>query len=171
MRTTILTLIFLILTLSLFSHSENKAEQIRKKVEQIDNDTTYKIKTLENEQFLEHLTDEKGRLTGYFKNGHLVKIVELISLPSCVKNYTYYYQGDFLIFASGEEKVFKYIDSTASFDIKHQEPGWGCAYYFSNNKLIKSLDGGHNRCLYPVKESQTSNILKSSKKYSTLLKK
>ena len=170
MRTTILTLIFSLLTSLLFSQPENKVEQIRMTVEQIDNDTAYNIKTLENEQFIEHLTEGKGRLTGYFKNGNLVKIVEFINLSGCIKDYEYYYVGDVLIFVHGKEKVFKYIDSTSSFDNKQQEPGWGCAYYFLNNNLIKSIAGGHNRCFYSLKESQTSNILKFSKRYLELLK-
>ncbi len=49
---------------------------IRKIVSQIDNDSGYSIRKLENEEFLEQMTDNGGELTGYFKNEKLVKIIE-----------------------------------------------------------------------------------------------
>ncbi len=173
MRTTISTIVFLILTTLLFGQSSNKVELIRKMVEQIDKDTTYstKTKTLNNEQFLEHMTDAGGLLTGYFKNGQLVKVSEKIELSSCVANYEYYYQDSFLIFVSGRERVFAYVDSTNSFDSTREVPGWGCTYYLYKGNLVKSIQGGHSRCFSPPKNPpQVSDIFKKAKKYSELLK-
>ena len=89
MRTT-LTLALLFLTTFLFGQSGDKVEQIRKSVEQINQDTAYTTKILDNEQFLEHMTDGGGQLTGYFKNGQLVKVLERVGLSSCVTTYEYY---------------------------------------------------------------------------------
>ncbi len=66
--------------------------KIRKIVTQINKDSDYSKRKLENEEFLEQMTDNGGELTGYFKNRKLVKIVEWIGLSSCVNITEYYYR-------------------------------------------------------------------------------
>jgi hypothetical protein len=90
-----LTLTLLLFGLLIFAQTENNMlNKIRKAVEHINNDSGYAIKKLDNEEFLEHTTDNGGQLTGYFKNGQLVKIIEWIGLSSCVDITEYYLQNN-----------------------------------------------------------------------------
>lgn len=171
MRTTILTLTFFFLTTFVFGQSGDKVEQIRKTVEQINSDTTYTTKTLDNEQFLECMIDGGGQLTGYFKNGQLVKFWVRVGLSSCVTNYEYYLQDNILIFVYGQEKVFAYVDSTGSFDYTTQTLGMECRFYFDNGKLMKSKFTGQTRCSNPPSDTQAPELLADSRRYLELLKK
>lgn len=171
MRKTIWTLTFLSLTTFLFGQSDDKIVQIRKAVEQINNDTTYTTKTLDNEHFLEHTTDGGGQLTGYFKNGQLVKVWRQVGLSSCVTNYEYYFQDDILLFVYGQEQVFAYVDSTGSFDYTTQTLGMECRFYFDDGKLIASKFTGQTRCSNEPSDTQAPDLLAESKRYSELLKK
>jgi len=170
MRTTILTLTFFIFATLLFGQTENKVEQIRKTVEHINRDTLYTIETLDNEQWMEHMTDGGGQLTGYFKNGQLVKIVERIGLSSCTSLYEYYLQDNVLLFVYGQEKVFAYEESTGSFDYTNQKTGMECRFYFDKSKLIQSKFTGQTRCSDPPSDTQAADLLADSKRYAALLK-
>jgi hypothetical protein len=171
MRTTFLTLTFLFLTILLFGQSGDKVEQIRKTVEQINKDSAYTKKTLDNEQWMGQMTDGGGQLTGYFKNGQLVKIVEWVGLSSCTSIYEYYFQDNIFIFVYGQEKVFAYVDSTDAFDYTKQTVRMECRFYFDNGKLIKSKFNGQTRCSNPPSDAQAPDLLADSKKYFELLKK
>jgi hypothetical protein len=99
---------------------ENKTniDKIRHTVEQINKDSGYSKKVLSNEEFLEHTTDGGGELTGYFKNGQLVKIREWIGLSSCINITEYYLHSNKLIFTYTKGSEFDYNDSSESFDYK-----------------------------------------------------
>ena len=51
------------------------AKNVQEEVQLIDNEKDYQIKTLNNEQFLDHMTDGGGQLVGYFKNEKISKII------------------------------------------------------------------------------------------------
>src|SRR6187551_1270780 len=81
----IYTVIFLFFYTLAFAQTDSlKIEKIRKTVQNINKDTTYTIKTLKGEEFIEpnQMPDGGGQLIGYFKNGQLVKIDEFIGLSS-----------------------------------------------------------------------------------------
>ncbi|WP_018343677.1 hypothetical protein [Cytophaga aurantiaca] len=129
-----------------FAQTDNVVNSIRKAVEQINADKSLTTKTLDNEQFLEQTTDRGGQLTGYFKNGILVKIVERIGLSSCVDINEYYIQDNKLIFVYAQGKEFKYIDSSATFNSSFQTVTMECRFYFQEDKLLKSVLSGSTRC-------------------------
>jgi hypothetical protein len=158
------------MTTLLFGQSGDKVEQVRKAVEEI-NRTTTTTMTLDNEQFLEHMTDGGGKLTGYFKNGELVKVEEWVGLSNCTTNYEYYIRDRKLIFVYGQENVFPYVDSTGTFDYKTQAISMECRYYFDNGKLIKSKFAGQPRCTNEPSDARASDLLDRSKRYQELLKK
>lgn len=163
------TLLFFTTLIS--ARPDDKVGSIRKTVEEINRDTTYQKKTLDNDQFLEQMTDGGGQLTGYFKNGKLVKVVERIGLSSCVSIYEYYLQNDLVIFVYGQEKVFPYDNETGLFDYQNQILGMECRFYFEKAKLIGSKFDGQTRCANEPSDSQASDLLASCKRYSGLLKK
>ena len=154
-----------------FAQADNKVSAIREVVEQINKDTVYQKRTLDNEQFLEQMTDGGGQLTGYFKNKQLVKIVEWVGLSSCISLYEYYLQNGLLIFAYGQEKVFPYDNHTGLFDYQKQILGMECRFYFDKGKLINSKFNGQTRCAFAPSDSQAPDLLASCKRYSSLLEK
>ena len=141
------TSIIVLLTLQACAQSgNNKINEIRKTVVQINNDSGYSIRKLENEEFLEQMTDNGGELTGYFKNGKLVKIIEWIGLSSCVNITEYYLQDNKLIFVFTKGSESPYIDSLETFDHSRLIKTMECRFYYNNNKLIKTILKGATRC-------------------------
>jgi hypothetical protein len=88
----------------LFGQTNEKVNSIRKTVELINKDTTYTKKILDNEQWMEHMTDGGGQLTGLLKNGHLVKIIEWVGLSSCISTSEFYLHNDSLVFVISKRK-------------------------------------------------------------------
>ncbi len=149
----------------------NKVKEIHNTVEQINRDTGYTTRTLDNEEFLDHMTDNGESVTGYFKNGQLVKIVEWIGLSSCINITEYYFKDDTLIFAYTQGKVFQYIDSTASFNYNVQNIVMECRFYFDNNKLIKSIFNGSTVCSGEPSDSWAKNYQSDCEEYIKLFRK
>jgi hypothetical protein len=167
-----LTLTLLLFGLLIFAQTENNMlNKIRKAVEHINNDSGYAIKKLDNEEFLEHTTDNGGQLTGYFKNGQLVKIIEWIGLSSCVDITEYYLQNNKLIFAYTKGSESPYIDSLQTFDHGTINETMECRFYFSNNKIVKTILKGSTRCSGQPTAGRAKNYLDECSRYTRLLKK
>jgi hypothetical protein len=144
---TLSTLTFLLFGLFAFAQADNaKIIKIRKAVEQINKDSGYTVKKLSDEEFLEQATDNGGQLSGYFKNGQLVKMVEWIGLSSCVNVTEYYLQNNQLIFTYTKGSESPYIESSQSFDQSKFKKTMDCRFYFDNGKLVKSIFFGATRC-------------------------
>jgi len=144
---TVSTLTILLFSLLTFAQTNNnKINEIRKAVAQINKDSDYSIRKLENEEFLEHMTDNGGQLTGYFKRGQLVKIIEWIGLSSCVNITEYYLQENKLVFAYTKGSESPYIDSLEAFDHSKLIKTMECRFYFDNDKIIKTILTGATRC-------------------------
>jgi hypothetical protein len=164
MRTT-LFILSVFFSVTLFGQTNDRVGSIRKTVDQINTDTAYKKKILVNEQWMEQMTDEGGALTGYFKNGQLLKIIEYVGLSSCTSIYEYYLQDTTLIFVYGQEKVFKYNESLNTFDPNIQTVAMECRFYFDKGKLIKSKVSGQPRCSDIPTDADSTNLLADCKKY------
>lgn len=119
---------------------------INRIVEQINKDTGFLIRTLESVQFPKQVTDGGHELTGYFKDGELVKMVEWVGLSSCVIEKEYFLQDNKLIFVRMEGKEFLYVDSLATFNSKIQNLTLQGIFYFNEDKEIKKSIEGQTRC-------------------------
>ena len=171
MMKTIYTLILLLFCTLAFAQTDRAVNKIRQAVEQINKDTGHTTKTLDNEQFLEHMTDGGGKLTGYFKNGRLVKIVEWIGLSSCINITEYYLQDNKLIFAYTQGSVFPYVDSLGTFDHYGKLAlTMECRYYFKNGKMIKSILHGSTMCSGQPSDSWAKQYQDECLRYLKLLK-
>ncbi|MBC7451611.1 MAG: hypothetical protein H7259_09005 [Cytophagales bacterium] len=157
-------------SLGMAQTDNSKIVAIRKTVEQINHTKGYTIKTLEGEQFLQQTTDRGGTLTGYFKNGVLVKIVESIGLSSCIILTEYYFQKESLVFAYTQGKEFKYVDSLAGFDRNIPELKMECRYYFYKEVLIQSITSGFTRCSGDPVPKSVQISKDDSTRYAALLK-
>lgn len=96
--------------------------------------------------------------------------MERVGLSSCVTLYEYYIQDNSLLFVYGQEKVFKYVDRTATFDPNNQIVSMECRFYFESNKLLKSNFTGQTRCSESPSEGNASTLLGDAKKYIAQLK-
>lgn len=164
----VLTLIFS----SIPTYSQdNRIEKIRQTVEKINKDLGYSKKVLDGEAFLEEATDGGGELTGYFKNGELVKISEWIGLSSCIRVTEYYLQSHHLIFTYTQEKDFAYSDSLKTFNPQKQILKMECRFYFENDKMIKNIFNGESRCSGKPKVEWSKSYLQECFKYEKLLEK
>ncbi len=140
------TLVFVLFGVLAYAQTDIELNKIKLTVEQINKDTSYTTKTLKNEQFLAKMTDGGGQLTGYFKNGELLKIIERIGLSSCININEYYLQDNKLIFVYIRGKEFKYIDSLSTFYSGVQTLTMDCRFLFQDDKLLKSFLNGSTRC-------------------------
>ncbi len=145
MKTYIVSIFFL-WSYILSAQTDKSVASIRKTIIEINKDTTYALKTLENEQFLNNMTDGGGKLTGYFKDGRLIKVVEQIGLYSCKMTSEYYLKDNLLIFAYLLGEDYIYIDSISKFNYSDLKKVYEGRYYFKNGKLIDKKTNGESRC-------------------------
>jgi hypothetical protein len=166
---TLYKIVFFLFSLPAYSQ-ENSIDRILHAVEQTNKDSGYSKKVLDGEAFLEEPTDGGGELTGYFKNGELVKIREWIGLSSCIIITEYYLQSGKLIFTYTEGSEFAYNDSLESFDYKKSVRTMECRFYFENDKMIKNIFKGESRCNGKPEVEWSKNYLKVFATYQKLLK-
>jgi hypothetical protein len=156
------------------SGQDTKIQDIREKFQSINRDKNYTVLTLNNEEFLEQMTEGGGQLTGYFKGDSIYKIHERIGLSYCVLTTEYYFRNEHLIFVFEKEDVFPYIDSLATFDYTRTENTFEGRYYFDKDTLIETKIKGEKLIPDELKyDSQTKegDLLSSAKKNVDLLKK
>jgi hypothetical protein len=115
-------------------------------VQEINSSKDYEVKTLENEEFLEHMTDGGGELTAWMRDGRVVKMVERVGLSSCTNVTEYYLHDSQLVFVFDQGSEWAYVDSTGSFDPTVQNITMEARLYFHDGKLIKSDLKGSTRC-------------------------
>jgi len=151
-----------------FTQVDERVKSIQQFVSLVNHEKNYTIKNLEAEEFMDHTTDGGGELTGYFKNGELIKIVEWIGLSSCITVFEYYIQNKSLVFVYGQEKIFSYSDSLQTFDPSVQTVGMECRFYFNKEKIFKKKLKGATRCSQPPIEITEKYLLDS---YNDYLKK
>jgi hypothetical protein len=162
-------IVFLLSNLLVYSQ-KNSIDNIRLAVEQINKDSGYSKKVLDGEAFLEEAPDGGAELTGYFKNGELVKIMEWIGLSSCIRITEYYLQSHHLIFTYTQEKDFAYSESLKTFDPQKQILKMECRFYFENDKMIKNIFKGESRCSGKPEVEWSKTYLQECYKYQKLLK-
>ena len=129
-----------------FAQTEISVKNIRKAVKQINADKSLTTRIIDNAQISKQGTDGGDKLTGYYKNGQLVKIVESIGLSSCMNITEYYLQDNKLIFVYAQGKEFKYEESLATYNSSVQIVTMESRFYFQDDKLVKSILTGSTRC-------------------------
>ncbi len=117
--------------------------KIRKYVSEIDKHKLKDSIELENEEFMNNLTDGGGSLTGYFQKGELVKIKEWYGLSWGILQVNFYFKNDILLFVNETEDHF-YIDSNGT-DHSRSDLIFRGQYYFNKSKLFDEVSVGHNR--------------------------
>lgn len=135
-------------------------------IAKIESDTpNYTVKTLENEQFMDHATDGGGSLTGYFKSGELRKIVSQVRLSSCYNVNTYYLEKQSLIAVVGIEMDYSYDHATSTIDYNSTFQAYDFAFYFENDLLVGAEFNGKPRCSKKLSETDAGSFLEECKSY------
>ncbi len=133
-------------------------KDIDSEVNSINQYKNYKIKTLENEEFLEQMTDGGGHLSGYFKEGQIKKIIEKFGLSYCVKTFEYYFLNGKLIFIFEKEDDFPYDENIAGLNYEKLELVFEGHYYFDNKNLIKIETKGKKKFENNTSEKSLLNM-------------
>ena len=120
--------------------------EVDRRVQAINAEEDYEIRTLENDEFLEYTTDGGGELMGFVKNGELVKMVQRVVLSSCVIITEYYLDRSRPIFVRDQGVEFAYVDSTASFDPSVQNVTMEGRFYYRDNDAAPVSLTGSTRC-------------------------
>ncbi len=121
------------------SAGRTKAEQvqaIRKEFQAINGDSSMKKITLENEEFMEDLTDGGGELTGYYKNGQIRKIRQWIGLSYGNEIKEFYFRNGKLIFVYEQFNSFPFDEKKGELIHSSTKTTFEGRYYFNNDKLI-----------------------------------
>ena len=130
-----------------------RIKSVQRFVTHIDSEKFKDSLELENEDFMENMTDGGGSLTGYFQNGKLVKIAEWYGLSWGVLQATFYLKNDKLAFVKETEDHF-YTDSMGT-DPSRFDTHFIGEYYFDNDHLFDEVSVGHNR--FEIDENDAGN--------------
>lgn len=142
----ILIILFIISNTDISGQSiSEKYPKIIEQVNLINNDSIYEKVTLNNEEFLNHMTDGGGELVGYFKNGLIQKITATVGLSYGIVTYNYYFNDENLIYVYETRDGFIYNEDLNKFDYAKTERNFAGQYFFKNDKLIDLETLGHNR--------------------------
>ena len=166
-------IICLVLLLSSESLAQTNAEvinKIRKEFKTINTTKDFEIITLENEDFLTNATDGGAKLTGYYKNNSLRKIVVSVGISNGIETLEFYFLKGSLIFVYEKFEGFVFDEKRSEFDYTKTETNFEGRYYFDKGKLFDYITTGHNRfeddSLDPEKV-----LVKEAADYSKLLDK
>ena len=99
---------------------------------------------LENEDFMEHMTDGGGSVTGYFAGDRLLKINQWVGLSYGIIEQDFYFDGEELIYVSEHEKNF-HVDSNGTDHSRFSDTEFRGDYFFRRNKMVDMVTLGHNR--------------------------
>jgi hypothetical protein len=169
-----------------FVSAQNKTDTInliQQKVTSIDRETNYWISTINNEAFLDtgfirQAGQGYGSLTGYFKNGKVCKIKEMIGIRLLHQiAYTeYYFSEGKLIYVYEEEHEGPdiFIDTAGTMEHAIESPAFTAKYYFSNDKMIGRLEDGERKTMLLPDEkffdsqSKEGQLLYAAQKYHAM---
>lgn len=144
---------------------------VDRRVQAINAEKDYEVRTLENDAFLEYTTDGGGELKGYLKNGELVKMVAWVGLSSCVIITEYYFDRSQLVFVRVQGLEFAYVDSTASFDPSVQNITMEGRFYYRDNDAAPVSLTGSTRCGGPPsKEWAAINLAEAARLKDLLMR-
>ena len=92
------------------------------------------------------MTDNGGKLKGFFKNDTIYKIIDLTGISYAVFVTEYYFWKDRLIFVYNTEFDYKHtydsLGQFSGFDYSGTELKYEARHYYKNEKEIKKIENG-----------------------------
>ncbi len=147
---------------------ETQIKVIRQAFQQINSDPNLKKVVLDSEAFMEQTTDGGGELTGFYKDGQLVKIIEWIGLSDGNRVVEFYLKDGELFFVYGQFKAWVYNANRDEFDHSKTRTIFEGRYYFNRQKIIEKKLNGSMRADDDSFYSE-GNLLKTANHYIQLL--
>ena len=143
---------FLILITLLFSFSSfgqgliDKYPEIKKEKIKIDQSDSLRTITIENEDFLENMTDGGGKLKGFYNTQKIIRKIEVIVYLSYgIQEYDFYLKNETPILIQDRFRQFAWDEESDSFDSNHFDVAFNGTYIFQNSHLVDLISLGHNR--------------------------
>jgi len=149
---------------------DEQVKLIRKKFEVINKDTTLRKVVLENEEFLEDMTDGGGKLAGFHKNKEIKKVYEWIGLSNGISIKEFYFDNGQLIFVYEKFDSFVFDAKKSEFAFTETKTIFEGRYYFNNKKLFNKSTRG-DKSLAAREESTETGLLESANKNLVILSK
>ncbi len=115
---------------------------IRKICTTINTDTGYQRIRLDNESYLEEMTDRGGWLEGLYKKEQLKKMTSWIGYSNRIVVTEYYFDKAQLIFVYDLEKTFPLDEKTGGLDEAHPLVAYEGRYYYRQGKKIDEKVSG-----------------------------
>lgn len=123
-----------------------KYPEIQQEKTKVDQNDSLLTLSIENEAFLETMTDGGGELKGFYdKNGNIKKIEVRIYLSNGIQSYDFYLANEQPIVIIDQFKHFVWEEELNEFDYSQSKIGFKGTYIFENNQLIDQISLGHNR--------------------------
>jgi len=144
-------------------------KDIKSSFQLINQDQTLKVIKLENEEFLQNVTDGGGILIGYFKNNDLCKIKLWIGLSYGVREFEYYLKNDLVSFIYEKENDFKYNSNTGTIEDNKPILAFEGRYYLNKEKVIEVTTKGNKRFEENPNPKYIYSLLSDVKPYKKLL--
>lgn len=149
-----------------------QAKQIESACKHIDKDSSLQKKIYEQEEFMDHVTDNGAKLTVYHKNGTVYRITEWVGLSGYVVIIDYYFKLGKLVYVKDEELMYERNAATSEPTGKFSKDGRFLGqYFFRNDKLFDEVSLGHNRFENDDQHNAEKEFIASAKKYLSLFKK
>lgn len=155
------------------AQNEAKIKKIRTVFNQTNSYQKLIIKKLEGEEYMRHVTDGGGELTGYYKNNTLLKITDWVGISSGIIKDEYYFDNNKLIFVYETQQRFGFNDSLQTNDYSKLKTVFEGRYYIYNDSLIQKVVKGtpfSTSANQPDKKVSDTH-LKKIYKYTELLNK
>ena len=169
LTTIILMSIFVNFTIA--QNVESSIKVIRKHFQWTNTQKGFMTVALNNQDFLDHPTDNGATLTGYFKRGKLYKIEETVGISYAVYKTDYYFWDGKLYFVYRTESQYKSkTDANGNFiemDYSKTELKYQDRQYFKNGKRIRRIEKGE---MLGSKANYPKSFLKEAKKYKKMIK-
>lgn len=122
-------------------YPEYKSEKLK-----IDQNESLKSIKLENEDFLDNMTDGGGELIGFYDlTGTIRKIEVTIFISHGVQKYSFYLKEEIPFFIDDNFQQFAWNEKTSTFDYNRFDNGFHGTYIFQDGHLIDHISLGHNR--------------------------
>ncbi|MBY0478146.1 MAG: hypothetical protein K2Q24_10905 [Chitinophagaceae bacterium] len=148
-----------------------QAKQIKDACKVIDEDSSFLKKIYEQEEFMNHATDNGGTLTVYHKNGIVHKMTEWVGLSNYIVIIDYYFQAGKLVYVRDEELMYERNPVTGETTGKiSKENRFLGEYFFRNNKLFEEKSLGHNRFEDDEQNNAEKEFVAASKRYLVFFK-
>ncbi len=176
--------LFLTVTLAYSQTDSDLLSKIDMYVADLNNITEFEIVKLENSDFIDtaflnQQSEGYGFLYGYFLNGKLFKIREVIGvkLLDQIAITEYYFDDSELIFVFESEKSGKnvFISADGTIDHRIDKPNFSVKYYFNNLQVIKKAEEGKRETIllpneeYFHSQSKEGQLLDFADEYKVLL--